>query len=321
MLGTFLLDSEDLGETEEILSANFAQIRIDARAAGPCTRAHIWRTSIGPFTVDEFEFGYDMSYDIEPPDDVLLCRVRSGVLEERLPHAHKAFGPGKVAAFGALEGVPFSGAVHRALYDIIAVDRRLLGEVAGNQSVRLTSSAPMNDDANRLLVDAMDYVRHGVVANPNALHQPLMAGAVSRYLAASVLSALPHTTSPGSGAGDRPDTSPALLRRAIVFIDDNAHTDISPADIATAAHATLRSLWYVFRRHRDCTPMEYVRKVRLHHAHLDLESGRRACATVTEIAHRWGFGNVNRFTVEYLRAYGRRPRVVGCEAADSTSAQ
>jgi AraC-like DNA-binding protein len=299
MLGTFLLHSDDLGETEEVLGANFAEIRIDAKAAGAPTKGRIWRTSVGPFTVDEAQFGYDFSYDLEPPDDVLLCRVRSGVLEEQLPHGHETFGSGTVVAIGALAGESYSGAVHRALYDIVAVDRHLLAEVAGDQSVRLTSTAPMNADANRLLVDAIDYVRHGVVANPHAVQQPLMAGALSRYLA----------------------TSPVRLRQAIAFIDDHAHTDISLADIAAAADTTPRSLLHLFRRHRDCTPMEYVRTVRLHYAHHDLEAGLGAAATVSAIAHRWGFANMDRFASDYLRTYGHIPHVAGREAVVATSDQ
>ncbi|MGH3640485.1 MAG: helix-turn-helix domain-containing protein [Mycobacterium sp.] len=319
MVGTFLLHSDDLGETEEILGTNFAEIRIGAKAAGASTKARIWRTKAGPFTVDEAHFGYDFSYDMEPPDDILLCRVRSGVIEEQLPHEHEAFGPGKVVAFGALDGVPYSGAVHRALYDIVAVGRHLLGEVAHDQSVRLTSTVPMNPDANRLLVDAIDYVRHGVVANPHAVQEPLMAGALSRYLAASVLSALPHTTCQDPGAGGRPEASPVRLRQAIAFIDDNAHTDISLADIAAAADTTSRSLRYLFRRHRDCTPMEYVRRVRLHYAHHDLEASLGAAATVSAIAHRWGFANVDRFTHHYRETYGHVPHVIGREATVAIS--
>ena len=209
---------------------------------------------------------------------------------------------------GAVDGVPISGAVHRALYDLISVDRSMLGEVAGDRSVRLTSSAPVSDDANQLLVDAVDYVRHGVIANPHVLQQELMAGALSRYLAASVLSALPHTTAQKAGLGNRRETSRVRLRQAVAFIDEHAQTDISLADIATAADTTPGSLRYMFRRHRDCTPMEYVRTVRMNHAHRDIEDDFGGTATVDDIAHRWGFGNVDRFADEYRRTYGHSPR-------------
>jgi AraC-like DNA-binding protein len=319
MLGSFLLHSDDLGETEAILAANFGQIRIDAKSTEPSTKARIWRKTVGPFTVDEAQFGYDFTYDMEPPFDVLLCRVRSGVLEEHLPHQRTVYGPNKVVAFGATEGVPFSGAVNRALYDLMVVDRGLLGEVAGDPSVRLTSTTPMNDDANRLLVDAIDYVRHGVVANPHVERNHLMAGALARYLAGSVLAALPHTTTSARSIRGRPDTSLVRLRRAMAFIDDHAHADISLADIATATGMTPRSLQYTFRRYRNCTPTEYLRTVRLHYARRDLDAGH-AVDTVSDVAHRWGFVNVDRFALDYLRTFGRLPAVVDREVATAPGA-
>jgi AraC-like DNA-binding protein len=309
MFGSFLLHTDDLGETEEVIGANFAKIRINAKTSASSTRARLWRTNVGPLAIDEAEFGYDMSFDMEPPDDVLLCRVRSGVLQDQSAQGQADFGPNKVLACGALDGVPYSGSVHRARYDLISVSRYLLGDVAGNQSIQLTSSAPVSREANQLVLDAIDYVRHGVVANPHAVQQGLLAGALSRYLAAAVLSAFPHTTSE-SGSGSRTETNPSKLRQAIAFIDDYAHTDISLADIATAADTTPRSLRYMFRRYRDCTPMGYVHRVRLHHAHHDLEVADGTTTTVAEVAHRWGFVDVDRFTLDYLDAYGHLPRAI-----------
>ncbi|HZE18313.1 MAG TPA: helix-turn-helix transcriptional regulator [Mycobacterium sp.] len=100
-----------------------------------------------------------------------------------------------------------------------------------------------------------------------------------------------------------------LLRRAIAFIEDNAHTDIAVTDIAAAIYVSPRGLQYMFRKHRDCTPMEYLRRVRLHYAHLELVAGNRGTTTVGEIARRWGFGHLGRFAVSYRQAYGESPHV------------
>jgi AraC-like DNA-binding protein len=72
------------------------------------------------------------------------------------------------------------------------------------------------------------------------------------------------------------DTTPLLLRRAIAFIEEHADTDIGVADIARASYVTPRAIQLMFRRHRDCTPMEYLRRVRLHHAHQELLGANRA---------------------------------------------
>jgi transcriptional regulator GlxA family with amidase domain len=63
----------------------------------------------------------------------------------------------------------------------------------------------------------------------------------------------------------------------------------------------------MFRRHLDCTPMQYVRTVRLNHAHRDLQAGNRMTVTVAGIARRWGFAHTGRFAASYRSAYGQSP--------------
>ncbi len=59
----------------------------------------------------------------------------------------------------------------------------------------------------------------------------------------------------------------------MTFIDEHAHQDISTADIAAAAHVTIRAVQLAFRRHLDTTPLEYLRRVRLDRAHQELMAG------------------------------------------------
>nr|WP_257019638.1 hypothetical protein [Streptomyces sp. TLI_235] len=68
----------------------------------------------------------------------------------------------------------------------------------------------------------------------------------------------------------RRDATPATLRRAMAFIDDNAHLDLTLADIAAAAYVTPRALQDSFRHHTGSTPPAHLRRVRLARAHGDL---------------------------------------------------
>ncbi|MFE0019367.1 helix-turn-helix transcriptional regulator [Amycolatopsis sp. NPDC059021] len=101
---------------------------------------------------------------------------------------------------------------------------------------------------------------------------------------------------------------PVAVRRAITFIDDHAHEDISAADIAATARTTIRAVQHAFRRHLGTTPMEYLRQARLQHAHQELLAADPTTgATVTEIAARWGFFHPGRFAHHYRTAYGCPP--------------
>ncbi|MGX9791112.1 helix-turn-helix transcriptional regulator [Mycobacterium sp. MMS18-G62] len=100
---------------------------------------------------------------------------------------------------------------------------------------------------------------------------------------------------------------PKLLREAIGFIHDNAHRDIGLTDIASALNVTPRSVQYAFRRHLNTTPLEYLRRVRLAHAHRDLQAADPAHDTVMDIAGKWGFSHAGRFSVIYRETFGNPP--------------
>jgi AraC-like DNA-binding protein len=317
-MSTVLIDTTDLGEAEEILSANYTRMRFGA-PAGVTTHTRVLRSQVGSLMIDDLKYSYDMRFDTEPMADIVLCRVHSGTIEQRFPDGQvEMSGPGTVTAMTAHDGMPLSGQVRHAHYDALTLDRGLLSQVAagsprrcrdGPTPVQLTASMPISQAANNHLVEAIDYVHRDIMTNPHATQNPLIAGAVARYLAASTLGAYPNTALLEPTIEDRLDTTPALLRRAIAFIEDNGHTDISIADIANHVCVTPRSVQLMFRRHRDSTPMEYLRRVRLHYAHQELLRSDRRRTTVTQIAAKWGFAHTGRFAVYYRDAYGRSPHV------------
>jgi transcriptional regulator GlxA family with amidase domain len=106
---------------------------------------------------------------------------------------------------------------------------------------------------------------------------------------------------------ETPAPQPQTLRRAIAFIHDNAHRDIALTDIAAVIGVTPRSVQYTFRPHLGTTPLEYLRRVRLHSAHRDLQAADPAVDTVMEIAGRWRFGHPGRFSMAYKEAFGAPP--------------
>ncbi|WP_243727490.1 helix-turn-helix transcriptional regulator [Actinocrispum wychmicini] len=195
-----------------------------------------------------------------------------------------------------------------------SLEPALLSQVAAtapgrtDQPVRLSGHRPVSPAAGRLLRHAIRFVHDHVLTDPTALAAPLIASTVPQWMAATVLNAFPNTAVTDPTIEDRHDSHPATLRRAIAFIDDHAHHDITVADIAAATHVTIRALQYAFRRHRDTTPMGYLRQVRLHHAHQELMAADPTTgATVTQIAAHWGFFHPGRFAHHYRHTYGHPP--------------
>jgi AraC-like DNA-binding protein len=136
---------------------------------------------------------------------------------------------------------------------------------------------------------------------------PLVLGRAARLLAAVTLSTFPNTAIADPTPHDRTDHQPVLLRRALEFIEANVAEDIGLPDIAVAVRVTPRAVQYMFRRHLDTTPLQYLRRLRLQYAHRDLSAADPARHTVDTIASVWGFMDTARFAVLYRNAYGQDP--------------
>ncbi|MEW2567761.1 AraC family transcriptional regulator [Streptomyces sp. NPDC047070] len=136
--------------------------------------------------------------------------------------------------------------------------------------VRLTGDRPVSPAAGRHLRRTIAYLHDTLGIDPSLSQQPLLVSAATQLLAASVLNAFPSTASADPTSMDRRDAHPLTVRRAMAHIDAHAQTDLGLADIATAVHVNIRTLQFAFRRHLDTTPMGYLRRVRLAHAHAEL---------------------------------------------------
>lgn len=315
-MSTVLLDTHDLNEAEEVLAAFYASLQLGVGPGEGTTRTRVVRSSIGTFDVDDFDFGFDMTCASNPNEDIALLRVRGGTINAQQGTDDNVIGePGDAVAVAAHAGIPIVGGGDHSKYSSLQIERRLLSEVAANapsedgEPVRLTSQAVVSPEANRLMVDVIDDACAITDKHQSLEAAPLLASALKRLVASAMLVAFPNSALFDPTIEDRHDSTPVLVRRAISFIDDNAHRDISLADIALQASVTPRALQYMFRKHLDSTPMAYVRRVRLHYAHRDLVREQQHSTSVGAIARKWGYVNVGRFASAYRQAYGQSPHI------------
>lgn len=303
-------DSTDLVATEEFLVRAYTKLTI---SAGEDERpaARIDRRWLGPVSFDDVQFDFRVSYDATPLGRVCLCRVHTGRIEENfVGMGQDVFTPGDVTLLSQPD-LPFSGRVCESSYDLTMLDTALLDRVAspddGAEShVRLVGHRPVSEQAKTQLSAAIDYVRTVVYAD-GADPTPLIASTTASMLAAVVIATMPTNVTPEPTARDRLDDRPPLLRRAIAYIESNVEEDIALADIAASVHVTPRALQYLFRRQLDITPMEYLRRVRLDHAHRELLASDPSTTTIGIVSARWGFAHTGRFASMYRKAYGRNP--------------
>jgi AraC-like DNA-binding protein len=272
------------------------------------------RDRLGPVRVERSTVRMDLEADAAPADELVFGRVHAGRVGFRTGDQERWHGPGQ-HYLAAAPGTPRTSMVQGGDHEQFILDPELLTTVANtapnrepNGRIRFLAFEPLPGKPAMAWASTCDYISSVTGENPGGLlDQPLLAGRTARLLAAAALTAFPNTALLDPTISDRRDAHPATLRRAIAFIDENAHLDISPADIAAAASVTIRALQLTFRRHLDTTPGAYVRRVRLEHIHRDLLTADPATTTVAAVALRWGLRNHSRFTADYRASYGTAP--------------
>jgi AraC-type DNA-binding domain-containing proteins len=180
------------------------------------------------------------------------------------------------------------------------LERRLPGELVFDPKVEL-GRADLR--SFRLLLAAMFHAADAT-AGPNARDSLTSAFNEERVLEA-LLFAQPHSLSAFMDRQLAP--APRQVKRAHDFIRQNAARPIALSDIAAASGVGARSLQIGFRRAFGITPMQALCRERLRRARLDLEAGAPG-ETVTDVALRWGFTHLGRFSADYRTAFGELPR-------------
>ncbi|MGV9711031.1 AraC family transcriptional regulator [Gordonia sp. NPDC003424] len=106
-----------------------------------------------------------------------------------------------------------------------------------------------------------------------------------------------HAEQPGSGRN--------YVRQAAQLLEGRAAEPWTVVDLAREVHIGARALQVGFRKELGVSPMEYLREVRLRRVRDDLLSNTDE--HVSDIATRWGFYHLGRFSQLYRERFGTLP--------------
>jgi AraC-like DNA-binding protein len=181
----------------------------------------------------------------------------------------------------------------------------------GSDVARLdfTGTAPIDATRARQWTALVEYTQGALTDDGSALRSPLVRTSAFAHLVAMLLQTFPNTITDLADEQRRPTPLPSAVRRAVAFVDENAHLPITVEDMARAARLSVRGLQYAFRSTLDSTPNAYLRLARLTGAHHDLQNADPTTGvTVAAIAEAWGFAHAGWFAGHYREAFGASPR-------------
>jgi AraC-like DNA-binding protein len=255
----------------------------------------------------DYTVGSTMVTESDPGDQMVVGRIvgqriRATYRRERIDTTIPFVvidRPIEIAFAGRIAGT----AVSFARADVDEAARRLSGD--DSLRVRSMGHAPLSEQRSRYWTRTWEYGRDVLLHSPE--RAPVIEQQVRSLLLEASLMTFPSTFTEALAVGRPTRPLPAPVRRAKAYIDAHSVGPIALADIAQAARLSPRGLQYAFRTATGRTPMQYVRRVRLDAARVELRAADPSVETVAAVAARWGFSNLGRFAAMYRGEFGEPP--------------
>jgi AraC-like DNA-binding protein len=272
------------------------------------TSVTVRRQAVHGITIDEFVVSGAIRFEVRTGRSVVVIRPRAGSLS-LAGDTINGTNPFLLNA----DTLPCTLEANPAQFHVVSIDKNVLHEVAAEDNpslphrIHFVCSRPPSRTIALAWLRALDDVIAGF-NYIDAARRPLTVRAATRLLTAATLESFPSNV---AAEQDPPAALavPKAFRDAVAYIHNHADRGIGINDVAVAVRLTPRAVQYLFRQQADMTPSEYLRRVRLQRARVDLVSGDRSTTTVSAVAQKWGFAHTGRFSVQYREAYGESPHI------------
>ncbi|MDR7254828.1 AraC-like DNA-binding protein [Nocardioides sp. BE266] len=270
------------------------------------------RADHGALAFDVLHIDGRIAFDSDPMPALVVVDLLGGTSEYTRDHRTDRVHDGDTLLMSGWD-MPFTGTSDRVEVRATTLTAEVVTQAVEDvvldypwEHVSFSSYVPRTPAAGaqwRATVDQLSRDYPGARA-------PLARSAASRLLGHTLLQTFPNNVVTDDDlrapTRDLGDVTSATLRRAVRVIEARAHEDLSMAELARECGITPRGLQYAFRRHLGCTPMAYLRRVRLDLVRQALRDG--SSVTVGEAAGRFGFHNAGRFATGYRELFDENPR-------------
>ncbi len=255
---------------------------------------------IAYYRVDEAYEQYIMPLHWHRELEIVL--VRSGRLRIFLNNTAYEMGAGDMLFIG-------SGVLHRAepeacLYECVVFDPNLLGRRLQEHVLPLLSGEEIIDPFVPArpgpLADGVEEL-FAHMAAPGVHYRLAVHGALARLL--YILHSSGRIHRPDRGV--RTDHQSRIVTQVLAYIDRNFREHITLQQLASVAAVHEKYLCRIFKEFTGYTPINYVNRMRIDQACIDLTLHQK---NVTEAALDAGFTDLSYFTKLFKRIKGVSPR-------------
>lgn len=282
------------------------------RLAGPLGTVRHHREDHGSVAFDHLRIEASFTWDADPMPALVVVDMLGGMAEYTRDGVTDRIHDGDSVVMSGWD-MPFAGVADhinvRGTSLTAEVLEAAVRDVAPDypwQRLTFTSYVPHSAAAAARWRATVDELSSSFPAQDD----PVAHGEATRLLGYTLLQTFPNnlvaSVSPLEVSRDPGEETPSTVRRALRVIEAHDFEDLSLDELARECGVTPRALQYAFRRHLGCTPLAYVRRIRLDLARQTLRDG--SALSVSDAAARYGFFNPGRFASDYRQVFEENPR-------------
>ena len=169
------------------------------------------------------------------------------------------------------------------------------------KNYRVSLASPAGSSLSR----CMYFVWGELIRSGSILSSELVASEVEDALVAALVWTLREQNEEDSG--NRYDCADPRIDRAEEYLLAHLSRPLSRAALAEVSGVSIRTLSRGFLKRHGTGPMSFLKQRRLDAARSDLMAGEPGATSVTEVAMRYGFSELSKFSAAYKAAFGESP--------------
>ncbi|HWK64079.1 MAG TPA: AraC family transcriptional regulator [Rhizobiaceae bacterium] len=180
----------------------------------------------------------------------------------------------------------------------------LLGE-ALTAPIIFEPTIDLGTRSSRSLFNAIAFASEELSSNDSPFYNPMLRKDLEELIVTTLVLTQKHNHDDRFAGGNR-FVSPRDVRRVVDYMHANLHASISLEDLVVVSGVPGRTLRHHFHMFFGMSPLSYLRQIRFARARSELLSGDGGLR-VTDVATRYGFEHLGRFSAGYRQRYGECP--------------
>ncbi len=243
----------------------------------------------------------------DQPDDLYVFYLPlEGEIEERIDHLDKFYSSPKIAHLFTPQQTLIGQIDSRGQGISVCINRHILEKELSkllnapiNRLVTFFPEVDLTQNFGHSLKELILFTWQATTSNSLFLPQ------LEQILLTSLLQNQHHNYTSWLNTTEG-DLAARQIRLAQEFIRANLERSISLGDIASAIGVSGRSLQRAFAKYSDCSPIQFLRQVRLDALHEELKKGTPLLG-ITDLMIKYQFSHFGRCSQSYQQRFGELP--------------